>query len=70
MPIGLHVPRQRATSPSQASHSIWSWVRSTARSAPVKPGINRAKPEAAPLMIIKAVTALAESPARISIRVR
>ena len=41
-----------------------SWVSRTARTAPHSPGIRRAKPDAAPVTIIRQVTAFAVRPAR------
>ncbi len=48
MPAALFWPFHRATSPSTQSKSRNSCMRTTARTAPVRPGIISAAPEATP----------------------
>src|SRR3954453_10684267 len=58
MPTGDETPRQRASSPSEQSSRICSWIRSTAKSGPQSPGRVSAAAASTPTTSISHVIAL------------
>ena len=70
-PAGENVRRQRATSPSEQSHSICSWPRNAASTAPEQARQQqRRAAAAAPVTIMITVTAFADSDVASSALVR
>src|SRR5215212_8503563 len=64
MPLTDDWPRQRATSPSEQSSRIWSWIRANAPAAAATPPIARTAAAASPAATNSQVTAFADSPSR------